>query len=276
MSTWFVNSEWAGFYPEDGGPVVAVDCSDVSTAFLIDTADALSAPEVETLLPVGLALWPRGAAWGSPDGEAPSTVSVIARLTRAILDPLARLYAMAWRLTEESRSATLVDSLDDWERDFGLPDPCATEPQSVEQRRANLAARVLSMATVTPADMVKLAARIGYVVALEEPEAFLAGEGTCLGLGELTDTALDQQWVMHVCDAPFSQFETGIGEVGVTRLLDFDYGVLECAIRRVSPGWTYVVFSYATRPSGYRLVTETGARIVTETGRGLIAPFIDA
>lgn len=274
MSTWYVNTEWPEFWAVDGGPVTLVDCSEVSASLTIDARDVLSGPDVETLLPGGLALWPRGAAWGTPDGEAPSTQSVIANLTRALLAPFGDLYARAWRLVDEACTSTLVDSLDDWERDYGLPDPCVTEPQTIEQRKNSLAARVMRLATITPADVVKLAARLGYVVALEEPDAFRVGESSCSDLDELSDAALDQQFVIHIYDAPIRQFECGIGEVGVTRLLDFDHGALECAIRKISPAWTYPVFSNAELPIGYRLVTETGAVIVTETGRALIAPVM--
>lgn len=276
MSTWFVNSEWAGFIAFPGDIVVKVDVSDIPSGFSIETADALSAPTVEQLLPAGLALWPRGAAWGTPDGEAPSTASVIANLTRSILDAFARLYAMAWRLTEESRSATLVDSIEDWERDFGLPDPCATEDQTFEQRKKTLQSRVMGLATITPADVVKLAAGLGYMIAIEEPDAFLAGESECLSSNETSNTALEQQWVVHIQNAPFSQFEAGIGEVGVTRLLDFDHGALECAIRRISPAWTYVIFSNAVLPVLYNLVTDTDFVVTTDTGEAVSAYFFPA
>src|SRR4051812_19329640 len=121
MSTFYVNAEWASFETVDGSPLFSVDCSTSEDTFLLDTTDVLSAPGVEALLSSGLALWPRGAAWGSPDGVAASTASVLAGLTRSLLNPFAALYRRLWRLTEESRAGTIVDSLDDWERDFGLP-----------------------------------------------------------------------------------------------------------------------------------------------------------
>ncbi|WP_052161061.1 putative phage tail protein [Hoeflea sp. BAL378] len=270
MSTWHVNRDWPDFYAADRGPVFWVDPDDSFVDPVIDPRDVLSAPLVESLLFSGLSLWPRGSAWGTPDGEAPSTVSRIAGLTRALLSPFVELYAKAWRLTEESRSASLVDSLEDWERDFGLPENCSSEGQTLDARLAILRARVARLATITPADVIRLAARLGYVVAIEEPDAFLAGESTCLGLGELSAAGLERQWVVLVRYAPFTQFETGIGEAGIDRLLGFDHDVLECEIRRISPGWTTVIFNYAEQPIASFLVTETGARIVTENGHPLI------
>lgn len=274
MSTWYVNETWADFFATDGGPVILVDPDDGFLAPDIDPRDALSAPTPETLVFSGLSLWPRGAAWGTPDGEAPRTTSVIAGLTRALLSTLADLYAKAWRLTEESRASALVDSLAEWEADFGLPAPCAGDSQSLEARLAILRARVARLATITPADVVRLAAGLGYVVALEEPDGFLAGEGACMGLGELASVSIDSQWVVLVRDAPFTQFEAGIGEAGADRLLDFDNSMLECEIRRVTPAWTTVVFNYAEHPIAPYLVTEDSAFIVTETGKVLVMPVL--
>ncbi|MCA0275878.1 MAG: DUF2313 domain-containing protein [Proteobacteria bacterium] len=272
MSRWFVNDAWTTFYAADHGPVRLVDCRLVDDVLDLDTRDALSDPSVAALLPAGLALWPRGAAWGSPDGVAVPEGSVIARFTSALLSGFADLYRAAWRLTLESRSATVVESLAEWEEEFGLPDPCATEAQSEEQRRANLRARVAQLATITPGDVVRLSARLGFVVALEEPSAFCAGVSECGGIDEPSDTALEQQFVLHIFDAPFAQFEVGIHEAGVDRLLDFDHGILACAIHRISPAWTYPVFSIAPLPAATMLVTEDGKFIVTETGARLIAP----
>lgn len=274
MSDWYVNSAWTDFFALDGGTVTRVDCSDIAPSPDIDARDALSEPEVETLLSAGLSLWPRGAAWGAPGDEAPGDGTVLAGLTRALLSPFADLYARAWRLTAESRASTIIESLEDWERDWGLPDPCTAGETDPERRLAYLRVKVAGLATVTPSDFVRLAARLGYVVAIEEPEAFRAGEGSCLDLGEPSDTGLDQQWVVHVHDVPVSQFEAGIGETGIDRLLDFDAGALECAVRRSAPGWTYPIFDYGAMPLGLALTTEDGTILVTETGLRLIAPVM--
>jgi len=274
MSIWYVSTAWSDFFASDGGPVVWVDPDDGFSDPEIDPRDALSSPDVDTLLYSGLSLWPRGAAWGTPDGEAPATTTVIAGLTRALLSSFVSLYAKAWRLIEESRSASLVDSLDEWETDFGLPSSCSGDSLSSDMRIALLRARVARLATITPVDVVQLAARLGYVVAIEEPEAFRVGESELGGFGELSATALESQWVVLVRDAPVTQFEVGVSEVGVDRLLDFDHGILECEIRRINPAWATVVFNYAEQPLGLYLVTETGARVVTETGKPLVMPVL--
>jgi len=274
MSRHFVNAAWSDYYGGRGAIVTFVDCSAVDEAFAIETGDALSDPTVSDLEAAAIALWPRGPAWGSPDGEAVDAGSVLSGLTRALLAPFADLYRHAWRVIEESRVSTIVDSLADWESEFGLPDPCVTVSQSDDLRRRVLAQRVRSMATITPADVVRLAAFLGYVVALEEPNAFKAGVSACGEADETSDTALDLQFVIHLHDVPTVRFETGVSEAGVDRLLDFDVGTISCAVQRIAPGWTYPVFSLAPLPVAFLLADENGRLIVTESAAPIMAPFI--
>ncbi|OAB57605.1 hypothetical protein AY599_18275 [Leptolyngbya valderiana BDU 20041] len=270
MSVWHVNADWADFAAPLGHTVRWVTVPADDDAAPAVPGDVLSAPDVEDLLPAGLALWPRGAAWGAPDGEAVSRNSVLAGLTRVLLAPFAELYTRAWRLTLESRSLSLVDSLPDWERDYGLPGPCSA-PEDRAVRIARLRTRVRRLATITPADFIALAAGLGYVTAIEEPVAFRCGQTPLGGYGEPTDTGLERQWVMRVRDVPFAHFEAGIGETGVTRLLDIDRETLECEVRRLEPSWTRVVFNYGPHPETRTLVTEDGDALLTETGEPLLA-----
>lgn len=274
-SRWYVNDAWPSFFPFDDGPVTYVDTTDTTVTLAIDTRDVLSEPTVDDLLPAGLALWPRGPAFGSPDGEAIADGSIWAKLTRALLAAYTDLYRRAWQLTRESVPATMVDSLEDWERDFGLPDPCVNSPQTEAQRKARVRSKAAGLATITPQDVVKLAARVGFVVALEEPTAFRFGESSVGWAGdEVSNVGLEQQWVLHIYELPVTQFEFGVSEVGVDRLLDFDLGVLECAVRPVRPGWSEVIFSIAALPLGFLLADDDDALLVDEDDAPLLA-FLD-
>lgn len=271
MSTYWVNSAYTSFGTLDESPYYLIDVRQNEETFFIDTRDILSDPSVETMFPSGAALWPRGAAWGSPDGFALSATSVLAGFLRALLTPFGALYRRLWQLTDESRASTIIDSLADWERDYGLPDKCLVNEQTEEERRLRLRVKVRSEGTISPADFVRLAASIGVVVALEEPDAFLAGESECGSFFEVSNIALEQQWVVHVLDAPVSYFEVGVGEAGVTRLLDFDSSAIECLFDQLAPAWTYPVYSYGEILLPVLLVTDGGVRLGTEEGHPLIA-----
>ncbi|MBZ8133216.1 putative phage tail protein [Afifella sp. IM 167] len=277
MSIWYVNDKVAQpFALPWGDRVVMVTCDGGPPDLDLDPADALSDPEVEALLPAGRALWPRGGAWGTPDGAAPPLDDVYSDLTRALLSPFRDLFARLWGLTRESRSASLVESLAEWERDFGLPESCITDEQSEADRRRHLRAKVASDGPITAEEFVCLADSLGYLVAIEEPEAFRCGESSVgvslAGRRELTNGPLEQEWVVHVFDVPVTRFECGVSECGVDRLLDWVADEIECVLRRAAPAWTFPVFSYAPWPVAMTLVTEDGVPFVTENGEPLLAP----
>lgn len=206
-------------------------------------SDALSRPTVDGLLPAGLSLWPRGAAWGTPDGIAARDDTALAGLTRALLAPFADLYGRAWRLTEESRASTLVSSLEDWEADYSLPDPCLAEDPSTSARRAALLARVRGNAVITPQDFVRLAHDIGFEIAIEEPSVFECGFSECGGEHTVGDRRQEAFWVVHVYNLAVDYFITGESEAGHDPLfLITGIERLQCLFRRLVPAWTQPVY----------------------------------
>lgn len=213
--------------------------------------DALANPTVEDLLPGGLALWPRGAAWGSPDGMAAPTTSVLARFTKALLGGFADLYARLYGITQESRAVTLVDSLADWEADYGLPDGCSPALTEDGRKRA-LVARVRSSATITPQDFIQLARLEGFDIAIEEPAVFECGFSECGGQHTVGDVRQEVFWVVHV----YGVADDG---TGIDRL--------RCLFSRLYPAWTQPV--YALHEVAPRHLTFNG-RVLTFDGAALI------
>lgn len=205
--------------------------------------DALSDPSVEDLLPGGLALWPRGAAWGSPDGMAPPTISNLAGLTRVLLGPFTALYARLWRLTLESRALTLVDSLADWEADYGLPNKCSVASATTASRRQALLTRVRSNATITPQDFIRLAHEEGFDIAIEEPAVFECGFSECGGDHTVGDRRQEVYWIVHVYGLAVDYFIIGESELGFDRLFQIaDVDRLQCLFSELFPGWTQPVY----------------------------------
>ncbi len=205
--------------------------------------DALSDPSVDDLLPAGLALWPRGAAWGTPDGQAAATDTVLAGFTRALLLPFADLYRRAYGLTQESRALTLADSLADWEADFGLPDECVAPGASGAARRRALLSRVRALATITPQDFVQLAAQEGFDIAIEEPATFECGFSECGGAHSAGGRLEQVYWIVHVYSLAVDYFTCGTSECGADRLIALeDVERLQCLFRRLAPGWSQPVY----------------------------------
>lgn len=277
MSVFYVNAAYDLFRAYDGSPVIFVDCSEVASLATVDTADALSDPSDETLRDILIALSPKGAAWRTPDGQAfvDPDGSAMGRAMKALAASFGDLYRRAFAMTQESRIQKVDASLPEWEAEWGLPDPCVTETQTLEQRLKRLQAKVTSDGTITVEDFVRLAAFLGYTVAIELPDGFECGVSDCGGIDELSNAALDQQWTVYVFDIGVTQFEVGLDEVGVDRLLDFQ-GVetLECVFRALAPAWTFPVFNYGGWPLPYLISSGDGFVLGSEGGYAVVAPAL--
>lgn len=208
--------------------------------------DPLAEPSVATLEPAGLALWPRGPAFGSPDGEAVPSTSNWAKLTRALLSPFATLYRRAWLLARESSPALLDQTLSDWERDYGLPEPCITRAQTRAERIAALRAKVDDSPLIGPGDFIRLAASYGFTIEIEEPAVFECGFSECGGEHTTGDWRQEIYWIVRIGEAETFYFRVGEGELGSDPL--FSYGDAEellCLLLRFAPAWTIPVLELA-------------------------------
>lgn len=245
MSTWHV-LEGSAFVAPDNGIVVEWPCPLDLEVGALDTRDAESDPEESDLTAQIVALLPQGAAWGTPDGEAHDPASEMTTFWRGFAKVLKPLYARAFTTTLESTVSTITDSLEDWENEFGLPNPCFGSDQSIETRLRAVVGKELSSATITPGDYLCLAKRLGFEIRIEEPEVFECGVSEC-GLDHETATInLIVEWVVHLAAGPSEYFEAGISEAGSTRLLDWPANEeLECVFRPLRPAWSLPYFDYS-------------------------------
>lgn len=227
--------------PRDSGVNTRTTAGSVRSklAALPIPADALSSPTEADLAGAGLALWPPGAAWGTPDGEAHSAASVIYRFTLALLVPFSDLYGRARRFLEESLIAGIFERLDDWESEYGLPDECLTGNTSQAARIRAIEARVTSNAVTTPADFIDLAASYGFSITIEEPAMFQCGFSECGGEHTLGNPREEVFLIVTVIDPAVDYFRVSESEVGYDPLFDLgDAQPLLCLLRRVAPAWT--------------------------------------
>lgn len=81
---------------------------------------------------------------------------------KAVSTPLEMVLQSANQVRVEHDPATTQLSLPDWERVYGLPDPCAGISSSVERRRADVVNKVAAHGSLAAAQMVQVAAQLGY------------------------------------------------------------------------------------------------------------------
>lgn len=207
--------------------------------------DALADPAVETLAETLAGLLPQGAAWRSPDGRAFDAGSRLGGFLRGLAGDIVTLHRRAWQVALEGTPSTLVDGLEDWEAEFGLPDACLGDQQTRSQRIRALLLKFRSKGTITRADFVRLAASVGYEIEIEEPRPFEFGASWCGG-PDGTDGTADYYWIVRVPGRASERFEFGLSETGIDPLLDISLATdLECLFRALAPAWTRVIFDYS-------------------------------
>lgn len=205
--------------------------------------DALSQPVSDDLITAALSLWPQGAAWGSPDGQAVSLSSNLAKFTRVLLDPFVWLYGRAFSLTREATVQGVSELLPEWEKDYGLPEECfASTERTTGERLKDLARKVFAEGVNHPTEFVRLARDYGFAIEIEEPALFETGFSECGAFHETGRYTDETFWIVRVQDVSISYFEAGAGEAGYDPLFSFgEAEQLLCLMRKMAPAWTLPV-----------------------------------
>jgi uncharacterized protein YmfQ (DUF2313 family) len=232
-----------------------------------DYIDALAA-----LLPVGPA-WPReydstlmklvggvSQIWGDVDGRAADLLEI------------------------ESDPRSTVELLPDWERNWGLPDPCYSAPQTIGQRQLALVMRMTMLGSQSREFFISVAAMIGYTITISEYRVFVVGIDRCgdnrvygvvppdpmrnewgvpimdaegdepVANGELSEwpnyglgpPENRFYWTVHVSTASLTWFRVTKGQTGVDPHLRIGLADdLECLLNRWKPAHTEIIFDYA-------------------------------
>jgi len=209
-------------------------------------SDALSDPKADVLTDQHVQYLPPGAAFGTPDNLPLVRETLHWNFWRGLGDAFAQLYRTAWLAMMESTALTINASLEDWETEYGLPDPCMPHAQTIEQRLRYLQLKVRAVASITPGDYLNLAAELGIPLLIEEPVFFECGASDCGGADELGGPPAEHLVVFWPIDVSEWIFETGVSELGSDILYDFtDSAVLECVFSKILPAGFSPVFSYS-------------------------------
>lgn len=209
-----------------------------------DYAEALAA-----LLPTGPA-WPR-----YPDSVLMRLVSGLAQIWGLVDGRAADL------LERESDPRTTLELLDDWERNWGLPDPCFAQGHTIGERQQILVEWMTLEGGQSRAFFIGMAARIGYAIRITEYAPFMCGISEC---GDTRDAFGDWRWqlgppeirfnwTVHVDTARLTWFRVGGGggELGVDHHLEIGLALdLECMLRRWKPAHTEVLMDYSGLSTG--------------------------
>lgn len=181
------------------------------------------------------ALLPRGAVWP----RDPDTVQ--AQVCAALMQTPAREDAAAAALLADSFPATTNQLLPEWEATLGLPDPCAGESPTLEQRRNQVVARLTSGGGQSVAYMVGYAANLGFAVTVRQFVPFRLGRAR-LGT-PLNGAPWANVWAIQAPQTTITSFRLGDSRVGEP-FRAWGNAVLECELRAISPAHTILQFQY--------------------------------
>jgi uncharacterized protein YmfQ (DUF2313 family) len=183
------------------------------------------------------------------------------RLVMRICDGLARYWAYvdgraADLLERESDPTKTVELLPEWERAFGLPDPCFPEATTIGERQRMLVTKITWQGGQSRQYFIDLLAWLGFRVVIKEWSPFMAG------ISRVGDTRPDPganfrwyvgppqmrfAWTVQVGHMGLVWFRASAGQAGVDHHLEFRTPLaVECLLMRWKPAHTWLVFDYSS------------------------------
>lgn len=185
--------------------------------------------ELRALLPTGEA-WPEAAD------------SVLANLLFAWAEEHARIDGRALDLLEEADPRSTAELISDWERMCGLPDPCTGPQPTLQGRRDAVVQKLTSRGGQSRAFFIAVAAALGFSITIEEYDLFTVGHTVGMPLrGDPWRFA----WLVRAPAETIREFRVGQSTAGEP-LRSWGNVVLECAITRLKPAHTHVLFAYGS------------------------------
>lgn len=209
-------------------------------------SDALTAPTGDQLVPSIILQTPRGAAWRH------DSASMMWRFWRSISDPVCDLYSKLWKLAFASTACTLSgpsdpanNALDDWEAEWGLPDPCTAWQAFTEAQRIRaLRVKIADPGGQSAQYFICAAQALGYSVAVSENRPMRCGQGRC-GKTQLGAPANEVIWNVTLSTSTVTFFRCGGSKCGKDPLGTFGRARdLECELNDKRPAHTQVFFRY--------------------------------
>tara|TARA_R110000868_G_scaffold225568_2_gene477793 strand:- start:8471 stop:9043 length:573 start_codon:yes stop_codon:yes gene_type:complete len=180
-----------------------------------------------------LSLLPQGAAWPREPG------SILYNLSDAMASELARVDGSLRLLENELDPNTTQLALTDFESEYGLPDRCAGEVQTIDGRRERLIGKMTQQGAQSVEFFVALARDHGFEIGVTTfPVA------TCVS--DCDAPLYDEPWrFVFRIDAPEVTVRVATCESGCDEPLRlWGNDVLECTVRHHTHSHHYVLFGY--------------------------------
>jgi uncharacterized protein YmfQ (DUF2313 family) len=183
----------------------------------------------------------------------------LTRLVMEFCDGLAQTWGYvdsraADLLERESDPQQTVELLPEWERAWGLPDPCFPDATTIGERQRMLVTKMTWLGGQSKDYFIKVMEWLGFKVVIKEWSPFMAGVSQC---GD-TRPSPDQPfrwyigppemrfvWTAQVGYQGLVWFRAGAGQAGVDHHLEFrNPDAVKCLLERWKPAHTVLAFDY--------------------------------
>ncbi|HDR9036130.1 TPA: DUF2313 domain-containing protein [Burkholderia vietnamiensis] len=180
---------------------------------------------IQALLPRGL-VWPR-------DQDAVQTKAL-----SGLAPSYERNTARANYLLVDSFPGTALELLPEWEATLGLPDPCAGPAPTLQQRRAQVVARLANGGGQSVQFYIDFAKSLGFDVTVTQFSPFRVGQNSA---GDaVCSEAWAYAWRVNAPSVTVSYFRAGQSSAGEA-LATWGNSVLACEMRALKPAHTEVI-----------------------------------
>lgn len=162
-------------------------------------------------------------------------------------------------LERESDPRATIELLPDWEKAFGLPDPCFETPLTISARQRVLVQRMTLLGAQSRAWFEEVAGWLGYHIRIGEYAPWMVGVSRCGTTWddnqnprwEIAAPEIRFYWKIHIDQASLSWFRSGSGECGVDPHLIIGVATdLECVLNRWKPAHTMIIYDYSDLATG--------------------------
>ena len=205
-----------------------------------------------------LELLPRGQAW--PRWSGSTLVQALTGLAEywGVVDGCA-----ADLLETESDPRITWELLPDWERAWGLPDPCLPSATTIGERRRMLVMKMTLLGAQSRAFFQWVMQWLGFgQVTIKEWSPFMAGVSHCGDTRNVYDNTGQYRWYIGPPELRFYWsiepgtvgliwFRAGSGQAGVDHHLEFrPPDELQCLLNRWKPAQTDLVYDFSSLAAG--------------------------
>lgn len=182
---------------------------------------------------------PIGKAWNK---EGSSNLS---KLAKGLSLEFQRIEDRANQLISESEPQTCSESLEDWERVFGLPEECDTDIESTVERKLKLVNKAFSLIGGQSAKFFKdYVASLGFESEVKEIKEFRAGL-SCAGDYSANGIEWVNCWEMILPATISYEFSAGVSTAGEA-LRVFRNDSVECALNHIKPAHSKLFILFNT------------------------------